>query len=274
VLTFRNNVNESSSKRTATLYALYEYYDDPIWKKYREALTITVQDGACGCPVKVGTSSWAMLDCHNCGANRSQNPQTASYSALRGAYFMWGYGLAAWRDRNQNRHDNSSYVGPVMYKDKSPAGDITWNDYYPFDGGYPTTWSFPFDPCPSGWVMGSQSFWKNVENYNTWDSNHRSRIIDIGRYVDLPKQGYYHSSAESIRYLGKYDVAYTGDRYDYWTNSQQSTGYGHNFYGVDVNNDDLSVDTWGNIDKFYAEPVRCVQYGNSSYGGGSQSNAP
>jgi hypothetical protein len=259
-----------NSRLSVKLYALFEWNT----AKAKQEITISIQDAACGCPAKTGSSTWVMLDCHNCGADETKNPQTAAYAELRGAYFMWGYGVVPWRDRNQNQWSSSSYVGPVVGgKTKSFPDAIIWNNYYPFDNAYPASWEVPFQPCKPGWKMGNETVWRSIESNNRWVSNNRSRIIDIGKYVDLPKQGYYHSLDIYIRANGTYDAAYVGDRYDYWTSTSSSAAYGKNFYGVDINSANVSVDTWGDIVKYYAEPVRCVQEG-STYVGSSAANNP
>jgi hypothetical protein len=252
-----------NSHLTAKLYALYEYNDS----RGKQEQIISVQDAACGCPAKVGSNTWAMLNCHNCGSDETKNPKTATSAELRGGYYKWGYGIAPYADRNQSLYNSSSYIGPVVSGQVLTfPGSISGNYIFTSTTAHLSTWEVPFQPCKPGWTVGSYSFWQNIESQNRWDSNLRTRIINIGKYVDLPKEGYFYGTGTSTANA-------IGDRYDYWTSTPSSTTSARNFYGTDINGSNISVDVWGSIAKYYSEPIRCVQEG-STYTGSSDANNP
>lgn len=278
VVNFNSNVIDKAKEKTRNnrlVVTLNAYYQGTDHQYYMIKTDIAVQDAACGCPAKVGSSTWRMFDCHNCGADRTKNPMTSSSADLRGEYYIWGYGNFPFVDRNKKQHTNTTEY--LNYDVDRKAKFSGWYNVYPYKGSSDPflkgkNWDAApqYSPCPVGWRVATGDVWYN----SVWANNSVSLangFVNIGKYIRLPKEGYYHSSSSEVGKDGSYLANYSspsGYRYDYWTATELDSDEARNFYSIAENSP-----TWGRIPKFYSEPVRCIQEG-TSYSGSSSDNNP
>ena len=223
-----------TTKTTALSAILYAVFD-ANGQTYKDSIVIKIQDQACGCPAKVTATTWQMFQCHSVGANTNADPFDISNPvALRGNYYVWGRKLPT-KDRNNN-------VASPQPATTRPS-ETNW-----------TAWE---SPCEYGWFVPPRTTWQGVYNNNT--RTRTNTFLQFGTYLILPAQGYYVGSATSFS-QGTGAVVVPNELHN-WTGSANAVGSttGHNFYAAGST---ATAATWGDVEKNYQEPVRCIQEGN------------
>jgi hypothetical protein len=236
-VTFKDNIitlGTGLTKNTALSFTLYAVYDVGA-QTFKERMVIKVQDQSCGCPARVSATTWQTFECHNPGADITIDPlNTAnSVASLRGNYYVWGRKLPT-------RLRDNTQASPLPTTTRPGTGTAAWSEWE--------------NPCQYGWRVAVQDTWRNVWSNNT--VTRPNTFLRFGNYLLLPPQGYYTGAASSF---GNSLVDATG--YHYWTGSAFGTIYGHNYYYSSTSWTGAPV--WGNIEKNYQEPVRCVQEGTA-----------
>jgi len=219
---------------TTTLFAVY----DAGGQTFSDSIVIRIQDQACGCPARVGSTTWQMFECHNLGADRTANPfifnTAANRRALFGNYYAWGRRLPT------RRPDGSLF--PAANRPTSTRPSATGAQ----------AWQVWEDPCQYGWRVGTEATWSAVHSNNS-----RSRpnsFIRFGDYLILPAQGY--APMGNFSSGGLLDTS--GPGFHYWTRGASTAAGGRNMYRLGGS---TASAIFATINKNYAENIRCVQEG-------------
>jgi len=228
-ITFRSDIRTAAAERTkntALSVILYAVYDAGGFT-YKDSIIIKVQDQSCGCPARVSSNQWQMFQCHNLGADETNDPlNTSNRAALRGAWYGWGR-------KGPSRDRSNALVTPV------PSGATA-----------PDTWTVYNNPCPPGWVVADEATWRATFSSNTVTVV--NGFWQLSNYLLLPPQGYMASLTGGI---------VDPDGRHYWTATRVTAANGRNFYRHGAVT--ATVEAWGSIAKNYSEPIRCVQAGSA-----------
>jgi uncharacterized protein (TIGR02145 family) len=231
VLTLKPSVIAAATGRTRntalklTLYAIYKSGND----YYKDAIVISIQDAACGCPAKMSGSSWIMAMCHAAGADYNTDPYGTAEGAY-GAYYKWG--------------------------NKTPAATHSTRELNQVRAIKGTIWDMESqNPCPYGWRVATWAELSNIANTNlnarTTDSNGRQ----VRGYVPIRGGGYRVYALGQSYVLGIYE----NDNAHTWSANATSDDYTNNKYFYRTGDGTAG----GNYTKHYGEMVRCVQEGST-----------
>ncbi len=210
---------------------------------YTVAQPVKIKDCMCGCPVKISSTGYITLKCHNLGADETADWRTPS-QALNGNYYQWG---------------RTAAVATVSTSASAISG---WNSNYSSIGG-PNWTNVQADPCTStygsGWRLPTNNEWQLIYNNNTFTNvgswSNSATNFSSGKTLTpsgsstvaayLPAAGYRNSSDGSLTNRGNSGY--------YWAGTQNSTTNGYNLAfgsgGVGPQNGDV---------KSYGFSVRCV----------------
>jgi uncharacterized protein (TIGR02145 family) len=212
-LTFKNNVATLVNGSAYSVKLLASYFDKHGALKLTD-MEISVQDGLCGCPVKVPVaghpSGWLTFQCHNLGATDIFSSTGTITLAHHGDYYRFGAKTASL----VNTGNNNSAVG----------GWSTNSELFPFQEDS-ENWDVANNPCPAGWRV------PNSDEYNWMMDNNSSAYIGtcsesftnfnsakmFGDYLILPSGGYRMGGDGRLSRRGNYGY--------YWcSNADGSSG--------------------------------------------------
>jgi hypothetical protein len=220
---------KNTTRNTALVFTLYAIYKHNS-TFYKDAMVISIQDAACGCPAKLSSTSWIMDMCHAAGADYTVNPYSATEGAY-GAYYKWGNGKPAATHSNRNLNSVRSIGG--------------------------TNWDMESqNPCPSGWRVAT---WTELEAIANSNLNTRTTASDdrqLRGYIPIRGGGYRVNSSED-GYVGG---VVEDNNCHTWSANATGNSNANNKYFYRTGGSSAG----GNYTKNYGEHIRCVQDGTAA----------
>jgi hypothetical protein len=224
-----------------TLYAIYKIGATA----YKDSVNISIQDGACGCPAKIGDNTWKMDLCHVAGADYTKNPFIMDPSIV-GYFYRWG------RKAPVASYNNADLGNHVSY-----STDLEWN-------------MEKENPCPQGWRVASYSELNSIDNKALnpqTNINTQNEYFYQGQrrgYVPIPGGGYRETgtdggAAGAFGWLNTAVVREGG-----YTFSSTATG-STMAYDIFFRRDTYTP-TVEDVSKQYSLRVRCVSEGSTYTG--------
>jgi uncharacterized protein (TIGR02145 family) len=214
-----------------TLYATYTLNT----AHYKDSVDITIQDAACGCPIKLSPTTWKMDMCYTVGADYTQDPFVMQ-PGIYGYYYKWGRKTpaASYTEQKLNRITNSP--------------DYDWD-------------MVNENPCPRGWRVPRYAELEALADVNRnpqtllETKNEDGYRGQLRGYVPVSGGGYRELSLAN-EYVGK-DVILHNECHT-WSSEAGNTYLAHEKFFPRSRDSFLG----GHYDKNYGLHVRCISEGS------------